>query len=68
MHVEFNFRYLYDKLVENEHLHIFRFVKSSLISQPGATDANVDKRVVALANQFQSAPKGVLLFVPYNIR
>ena len=64
----FIFRYLYDMLVEKEHLHMFGFMESSLICQPGVVGASVDERVVALANQFQSAPKGVLLFVPYNIR
>ena len=62
------FRYLYDRLVANEHLHMFGFVEPSLISQLGATNARVDEQAIALTNRFQSAPKGVLLFVPYNIR
>ena len=60
------FRYLYDRLVEKEHEHMFEFVEPSSISQPDS--ASVDERVVSLANLFQSAPKGVLLLVPYNIR
>ena len=60
------FRYLYDRLVENEHLHMFAFVEPSLISQPG--NVSVDECAGSLANRFQSAPKGVLLLVPYNIR
>ena len=52
----------------NEHLHIFGFVEQPLISQPIAPSASVDERDVALANRFQSALRGVLLFVPYNIR
>ena len=62
------FRYLYDKLVANEHLHMFGFMEPSLISQPVAANASVDERAAVLANRFQSAPKGVLFFVPYNIR
>ena len=54
--------------MEKEHLLIFGFVEPSLISQPGAAGVSVDERAIALANRFQSAPKGVLLFGPYNIR
>ena len=46
------FRYLYDKLMEKEHLHMFGFVEPSLISQPGAVGASFDEWVVALANRF----------------
>ena len=60
------FRYLYDRLVEKEHLHIFAFVEPSLIWQPSG--ASVDEHAVSLANRFQCTPKGVLLLVPYNIR
>ena len=54
--------------MEKEHLHMFGFVEPSLISQPGAADASVDEQAVTLANRFQSTPKGVLLFVLYDIR
>ena len=47
---------------------MFRFVEASFILQPGAVSASVDEQAVTVANRFQSAPKGVLLFVPYNIR
>ena len=68
MHVGFSFRYLYDRLVANEHLHMFGFMEPSLISQPSAASASFDEQVVALANRFQSTSNRVLLFVPYNIR
>ena len=51
------FTYLYDRLVENEHLYIFGFIESSLILQPGAANASVDEWVVAPANRVQSPPK-----------
>ena len=54
--------------MENEHLHMFGFVESSLISKPIAPSTSVDKWAVALANQFLSAARGVLFFVPYNKR
>ena len=58
------FRYLYDKLMEKEHLHLFESMEPSLISQ--AATVVIDDQAVALANRFQSAPKVVLSFVPYN--
>ena len=61
------FRYLYDRLVEKELLLMFGFVDPSLILQPGVASASVDERAIALVNQFQSALKGILLFIPYNI-
>ena len=48
----FIFRYLYDRLVANDHLLMFGFVEPSLISQPGAASASIDKLAVALANRF----------------
>ena len=47
---------------------MFGFMEPSLISQPGATNASVNERAVALANRFQSTPKEVFLIGPYNIR
>ena len=44
------FRYLYDRLVENEHLYMFEFIERSLISEPGTAGASVDEWVVALTN------------------
>ena len=46
------FRYLDDRLMENEHSHMFGFMEPSLISQPGDVGASVDERAVALANRF----------------
>ena len=66
--LNFIFKYLYDKLVANEHLHMFGFMKPSLILQPIIVGASGNKQGVALANRFQYAPRGVLLFVPYNIK
>ena len=60
------FMYLYNRLVEKKHFHMFAFMEPSLISKPGS--ASVNERVVSLVNRFQSAPKGVFLLVPYNIR
>ena len=47
---------------------MFGFMELSLILQPCAVGASVDERAVALVNRFQATPKGVFLFVPYNIR
>ena len=46
------FRYLYDRLMEKEHLHMFGFVEPSLISQLDAASASVDEQAIALANRF----------------
>ena len=54
--------------MEKENLHKFGFVEPSFILQPGAAGASVDELAVEVANRFQFASKGVLLFVPYNIR
>ena len=62
------FGYLHGRLVEKENLHKFGFVEPSFILQPGAAGASVDELAVEVANRFQFASKGVLLFVPYNIR
>ena len=44
------YRYLYDRLMANELLHIFGFVEPSLILKPIAPSASVDEWGVALAN------------------
>ena len=62
------FRYLYDRLMTNEHLHMFGFIEPSLMLQPIASGASVNEQIVTLANRFHSTPRGVLLFVPYSIR
>ena len=46
------FRYLYDRFMEKEHLHVFGFVEPSLISKLGVTSARVDEWAIALANRF----------------
>ena len=43
---------MYDRLVANEHLHMFGFVESSLISQQSATNASVDEQTITLADLF----------------
>ena len=55
-------------LVANEHLHMFEFVELSLIWQQIGLGVNGHEQVVALTNRFWSAPREVLLFVPYNIK
>ena len=44
------FRYLYNMLMEKEHLHMFAFVEPSLILYLGAASASIDEQVIALAN------------------
>ena len=67
MHVEFNFQVL-TRQACGKGLFAYVWIRGAIVDITTRCGASVDERAITLANRFQFVPKGVLLFVPYDIR